>query len=91
MDCSLLDSSVHGILQAKILEWATMPSSRDLPDPGMEPWGLISCALAGGFYTTQSGIAESYGNSIFNCLRKYHTVFHTGSIILLPHQQYPGF
>ena len=26
-----------GILQARILEWVAMPSSRDLPDPGMEP------------------------------------------------------
>ena len=28
MDCSLPGSSVHGILQAKILEWVAMPSSR---------------------------------------------------------------
>ena len=28
MDCSLPDSSVHRILQARILEWVTMPSSR---------------------------------------------------------------
>ena len=28
MDCSLPGSSVHGILQARILEWAAMPSSR---------------------------------------------------------------
>ena len=28
MDCSLLASSVHGILQARILEWVAMPSSR---------------------------------------------------------------
>ena len=28
MDCSLPDSSVHGILQARILEWVAMPSSR---------------------------------------------------------------
>ena len=29
MDCSLLVSSVHGILQARILEWIAMPPSRD--------------------------------------------------------------
>ena len=29
MDCSLPGSSVHGILQARILEWAAMPSSRE--------------------------------------------------------------
>ena len=28
MDCSLPGSSVHGILQAKILEWVAMPFSR---------------------------------------------------------------
>ena len=28
IDCSLLGSSVHGILQARILEWIAMPSSR---------------------------------------------------------------
>ena len=27
-DCSLPGSSVHGILQARILEWFAMPSSR---------------------------------------------------------------
>ena len=27
MDCNLPDSSVHGILQARILEWVSMPSS----------------------------------------------------------------
>jgi len=34
MDCSPPGSSVPGILQARILEWVAMPSSRDLPDPG---------------------------------------------------------
>ena len=32
------DSSVHGILQARILEWVAISFSRDLPDPGIEPW-----------------------------------------------------
>ena len=26
-----------GILQARILEWVAMPSSGDLPNPGIEP------------------------------------------------------
>ena len=33
MDCSLSDSSVHGILQAWILEWIAMPSSRGSSQP----------------------------------------------------------
>ena len=31
-----------------------MPSSGDLPDPGMEPTSLVSPALAGGFLTTSA-------------------------------------
>ena len=41
MDCSPPGSSVCGILQARILEWVAMPSSRDLPDPGIKPMFLI--------------------------------------------------
>ena len=33
MDCSSPGSSVHGILQARILEWASMPSSRGSSRP----------------------------------------------------------
>ena len=33
MDCSPPDSSVHGILQARILEWVAIPSPGDLLDP----------------------------------------------------------
>ena len=36
-DCSLPGSSVHGILQARILDWVAMPPPGDLPDPGIEP------------------------------------------------------
>ena len=52
MDHSLPDSSVPGILQAGILQWIAMSSSRDLPNPGIEPMSLMSSALAGGFFTT---------------------------------------
>ena len=37
MDCSPPGSSVHGILQARILEWVAISSPGDLPDPGIEP------------------------------------------------------
>ena len=53
MDCSLPGSPVHGILQARILEWVVMPFSRDLPDPGVEPASFMSPALAGGFFATR--------------------------------------
>ena len=37
MVCSLSASSVHGIFQARILEWVAIAFSRDLPHPGIEP------------------------------------------------------
>ena len=36
MDCGPSGSSVHRIFQARILQWAAIPSSGDLPDPGIE-------------------------------------------------------
>ena len=33
MDCSLPGSTVHGILQARILEWVAVPSSRGSSRP----------------------------------------------------------
>ena len=37
MDCSGPGSSVHGVLQARVLEQVAIPFSRDLPDPRIEP------------------------------------------------------
>ena len=36
MDYSPPGSSVHGILQARILEWVAISFPRDLPDPGIK-------------------------------------------------------
>ena len=41
--------SVHGISQARILEWVAFPFPEDLPNPGIKS---MSPALAGGFFTT---------------------------------------
>ena len=38
-------SCVHKISQARILEWVAMPSSGDLPDPGIKFASPISPAL----------------------------------------------
>ena len=32
---------VHGILQARILEWVAFPFSRDLPNPEIKPRSLV--------------------------------------------------
>ena len=53
MDCSLPASSVHGILQARILEWVAMPSSRGSSWPRDQTHvSCVSC-IAGRFFTTE--------------------------------------
>ena len=47
MDCSPPGSSVHGISQARILEWFAISFSRWSSDPGIEP---ISPASSGGCF-----------------------------------------
>ena len=55
VDCSLPGSSVRGILQARILEWVVMPSSKGIfPTQGSNPYLLRLLALASGFFTTSA-------------------------------------
>ena len=48
MDCSLPGSSVHGILQARILEWVAISFSRGSSRPKNQTW--VSC-IAGRYFT----------------------------------------
>ena len=52
MDCSLTGSSVHGILQARILEEVAILSSTFSQPRDQNCVSCISC-LAGGFFTTE--------------------------------------
>ena len=47
MDASPLGSSVYGILQARILEWVGMPSSRESSQPRDQTQVSL---IAGGFF-----------------------------------------
>ena len=47
--CNFMDYLVHGILQAKILEWVAFPFSRESSQH--RDWTQVSC-LAGGFFTS---------------------------------------
>ena len=38
----------------RILEWVAIPSSRDLPDPGIKSESFMSSELAGRFFTTST-------------------------------------
>ena len=60
MDCSLPGSSVHGILQARTLEWVAIPF-RGSSQP--RDWTQVS-PIAGGFFTlwaTREAQMRSYG------------------------------
>ena len=37
MDCSLPGSFVHGIFQARVMEWVAISSFWGFPNPGIEP------------------------------------------------------
>ena len=54
MNCSPPGSSVHGILQASILEWIAMPLSRGSSQPRDWTLSQASPELAGGFFTTST-------------------------------------
>ena len=48
IDCSPPGSSVHGIVQARILEWVAISYSRGTSGPWIKPESLTSPALAVG-------------------------------------------
>ena len=54
MDHSPPGSFVHGILQARILEWVAMPSSKGSSQPRDWTVSLTFAALAGRFFTTSA-------------------------------------
>ena len=70
MDCSLPGSSVHGILQTRILEWGAIPSSRDPLEAHRWPWTFWRLAhchsrkavgpLLGLCFPSQAGWAHSW-------------------------------
>ena len=53
MSCSLPGSSIHGIFQARILEWIAISNPGDLPDTGIETVSPLSPVLASRFLTTK--------------------------------------
>ena len=64
MDCSLPGSSVHGILQARMLEWVAIPSSRGSSWP--RDWTWVS-SIAGRFFTLWATREAIPPCSIYKC------------------------
>ena len=52
MDCTLPGSSVHGILQAKILEWVAIPSSKGSSQPRDQTRISYASRISRGVFTT---------------------------------------
>ena len=65
VDCSLPGSSVHEILQARILKWVAMPSSKGSFQP--RDWNFVSfiSCIVGRFFTNESLGKPIISNSIF--------------------------
>ena len=82
-DCIPPGSSVPGILQARILEWVAIPSSRGFSQPRVRTW--VSC-VAGRFFTIW---ATGSCPKIYSCVftkfihfaRKCLETYHSGSLI----------
>ena len=70
-------SSVHGILQARILEWVAFPSPGDLSNPGIEPASLVSPALADTFFTTSTTCELRLGVWTLRLYLSFNTNFST--------------
>ena len=75
IDCSPPGSSVHGILQAIILEWVVTLSSRGPPWPEIELKSPESPALAGKFFTT-TDTWEAPRWEIFKGQSEFSSVVH---------------
>ena len=54
MDCSSPGSSVHGVLQARTLEWAAMPSSRGSSWPRDRTCMFYIICIGSGFFPTSA-------------------------------------
>ena len=63
LDCSPPGSSVHGILQARTLEWVATPSSRGASQPRDQTRMFCISCIASGFFSLFS--AETLGKPTF--------------------------
>ena len=88
-DCSPTGSSVHGILQARILDWVAMPSSRGSSTQESNRLLLISPPLAGGFFTASATfiLSTSFLFLLISALISIHAFFqmlvHSGTFLVV--------
>ena len=72
MDCSPASSSVHGILQARILEWVAIPFSRGSSQP--RDWTQVPYIVVRFFtvWATQKASECSYGHKLQQFVHNTH-------------------
>ena len=56
---------VHGVSQARILEWLAVPSSRGSSESRIKPMSLVSLALTGKFFPTSTTWKPSCSYLVF--------------------------
>ena len=78
MDCSLSGSSVHGILQARILEWVAISFSRGSSRP--RNWTWVSC-IAGRWFTNWARREAPYMYYIHITVCMYIFIFPHSSLL----------
>ena len=65
IDCSLPGSSVHGIFQARVLEWVPISFSRGSSNPGIQPMSLQGPFRYMGTLSTALGTLH-FGSAVRN-------------------------
>ena len=75
VDRSPSGSSVHGIVQAGMLEWAAISCS-NLPNPEMELKSLVSPVLVGEFFTTSTTWEALDNFKLFHQFQGYLMCFY---------------
>ena len=78
--CDPMDYTVHGILQASILEWVTFPFSRGSSQ--LRDWTQVS-HIAGGFFTSLSTREASKSCISVNPFNLYRYLMREKILILL--------
>ena len=64
MDCSSLGTSVHGILQARMLKWVAVPFSRGFSQPRYQTWVSWTAGRFLTIWATRETCLHSHSHSV---------------------------
>ena len=87
MNCSTPGSSVHGILQARILQWVAMPSSRGSSQPRDSllfgpPRKPMNPGMGSSLFLLQGNFPTQESNwSLLDCRRILYQLSYQGTLI----------